>query len=207
MHTAKLLDYGLAKAMDAGPGGQTTTLGPKTVVTGGFVGSPPYMSAEALEGRYGAQSEVYSFGVVLLDFVTAGTKEEIKDATDDGGDHKGLQGGLDPAAADWPEDVVDPLLALTNSCLRRRPAHRPQTMREVLLALTHLHNSLLLHRGEIPCPGFDAGGGRCGSQAWEVAHLLPHLEQQTQVRRSNGPFGRVKLAGFFQLGLLSSPLP
>ena len=44
---------------------------------------------------------------------------------------------------------------------------------------------LLIHRGAIPCPGRDAGGRRCGSQAWEVAHLLPHLEQQTLVRLSH----------------------
>ena len=283
--TAKLLDYGLAKAMEARPGGQTTALGLQTL-TGGIVGTPAYMSVEALEGRYGAQSEVYSFGVVLFELVTgrlasAGTKEEIEDATDDGRDYKGLKARLDPAAGAWPEDVVDPLLALTNSCCRRRPINRPKTMREVLMVLMQLRDSLLplppiapavpaaperleelddqiralmqrrealqaqvgaerppaapprpgaptrvccvcfdespesegiycrledgphfvchedlqgyvgaevdgdrlqIHRGAIPCPGRDAGNRPCTSSAWEVAHLQPHLQPQTQVK-------------------------
>ena len=68
---AKLLDCGVAKAMrppgeDGGSGGS----GGAASFSSGVLGTAGYMAPEVADGLYTVRSEVYSFGVVLLELLT-----------------------------------------------------------------------------------------------------------------------------------------
>lgn len=61
----KIIDFGIAKALDQ-------PLTEATLATGGFLGTPTYMSPEALEGSadLDTRTDVYSLGVLLYELLT-----------------------------------------------------------------------------------------------------------------------------------------
>jgi hypothetical protein len=135
--TPKLLDYGLARVAAA-----ANELTPGTIaVTGRIVGSVGYMPPEVTQGKYNARSEIYSFGMVLLELgtlrpCTSETPDAVEEATDDGANALGLRKLMDkPTEEAWPGGSLDLFLALINSCVQRRPARRPPSMRHVLVSL------------------------------------------------------------------------
>jgi len=101
-----------------------------------------YNAPEVSRGQYDAQSEVYSFGVVLLELLTGhqvdkDITEYIGEMTNDGINPYGLivveeYGGMDE------EEVVAELQYLVVSCLQTRPSTRPSSMQEVLNKLVKL---------------------------------------------------------------------
>ncbi len=70
---AKVMDFGLAKRLDAVTAGDQPTLvaaGPLTV-QGGIVGTPAYMSPEQVKGGpLDARSDLFSFGVMLAEMIS-----------------------------------------------------------------------------------------------------------------------------------------
>jgi len=111
----KLLDFGLAKMLEASDPDATRT------VEGAVLGTFAYMSPEQLQGKpSGAASDVFTFGAVLYEmlsgrraFHTAGLRE----------DPEPLKG----VAAD--------LAAIVTRCLRKNPGDRYPGMAEVKAAL------------------------------------------------------------------------
>ena len=66
--TAKLLDFGVAKAR---PVSTDETIGSDLTATGMILGTVPYMAPEQLEGRDAdARSDIFSFGAVLYEMLT-----------------------------------------------------------------------------------------------------------------------------------------
>jgi serine/threonine protein kinase len=62
----KLLDFGLARRVELGPGHETTL-----TMEGAILGTPAYMSPEQAQGKpVDARSDVFSFGSVLYQMVT-----------------------------------------------------------------------------------------------------------------------------------------
>ena len=71
----KLLDFGIAKAL-SGETSETNSEGPTKVKSlteeGAVLGTPQYMSPEQLQGEEAdARTDIFSFGVVLYEMVTA----------------------------------------------------------------------------------------------------------------------------------------
>ncbi len=133
----KLLDFGLAKMVEpesaiAGDA-STRTMAPAMTVEGALMGTVNYMSPEQAEGRkLDARSDVFSFGCVLYEMLT-GRRAFQGDSTvailsavlrDDVRPMKEFAARVPPQI----EQVVA-------RCLKKNPADRYQSMREVQAVL------------------------------------------------------------------------
>jgi eukaryotic-like serine/threonine-protein kinase len=69
--TVKLLDFGLARVIDAGVGGEQTHVGASPTLVRQRAGTPAYMSPEHRDGHpLDARSDVYSLGIVIHEMAT-----------------------------------------------------------------------------------------------------------------------------------------
>jgi eukaryotic-like serine/threonine-protein kinase len=125
---AKLLDFGIAKLMDAPDGGSDDAT--KTSA-GAVIGTVAYMSPEQAEGQaLDARSDVFSFGAMLYE-ILSGRRPFAGVSTAQ------VLGALlrdDPAALDAPP----PVERIVRKCLAKRPSDRFQSMRELRAALDTL---------------------------------------------------------------------
>ena len=145
---AKLLDYGLAKAIRGEGGGGAAVAKGSVSFTGGFVsGTVGYTAPELVRGHYTVQSEVYSFGVVLLEVllgrrVNADTATRALEAEED----KGAGTLAKQADAVWSAAAVAALASLVLDCIKVRGSKRPQGMTVVMARLkVHQTPSPLLY--------------------------------------------------------------
>ena len=145
---AKLLDCGLAKALRGGAGAAAAAVGAS--FTGGLAaGTAGYMAPEVTEGTYTVLSEVFAFGVVLLELITgrrasAGLAREVRDACEDDADSRDpLRSLLLRAEAGvWPEPALALLAQLVVECIHTRPKRRPASMEAVLARLRALRSAV-----------------------------------------------------------------
>ena len=138
---AKLLDCGIAKS-------RVNVAKTMMTVTGGNqLGTPGYIAPEVTQsGKYGTRSEVYSFGVVLLELLTSRKATEgsglvslVQDSVED-------QEEWVDCSCGWPlsnEPAMVRFQTLTLSCIQRREKKRPATMRDVMLQLIQIRNDLV----------------------------------------------------------------
>jgi serine/threonine-protein kinase len=117
----KLLDFGLAKSVDADDG--------RITATGAILGSPAYMSPEHLSGRaLDARSDVWSLGVTLYELLTraipfpGNTTPEICASV--------LSAQPVPIGA-HRHDVPAGLVSVIDACLEKDPAKRPRDVAEL----------------------------------------------------------------------------
>ena len=123
--TAKLLDFGIAKLIDA-PQGAADDL--TRTMEGAVIGTAAYMSPEQADGQpLDARSEVFSFGAVLYEllsgrrpFAGTTTAQVLSALLRD-----------EPAALDAPPAIE----RVVRRCLAKRPSERFQSMRELRAAL------------------------------------------------------------------------
>ncbi len=126
---AKLYDCGIANAMHVAEG-----------VVGAFTrglaaGTRGYMAPETYGGAYSIQSEVYSFGVVLLE-VLVGKRVGFEPITamDVEANDNGVQWRVaraDPGCR-WSGRSLDQLAVLVFECIRSQSTKRPENMGAVL---------------------------------------------------------------------------
>lgn len=114
----KIIDFGLAKALDTG--------GEELTATGHAIGTPAYMSPEQVRGDLlDARSDIYSFGCVIFEMLTG------KRAIDGRTAFETMQNHLvsHPGPLTTGSYVVPFVLReLTLKCLQKEPADRYQTM-------------------------------------------------------------------------------
>ncbi len=128
----KLLDFGIAKLVDAVSGSESTALD-RITRTGQILGTAEYMAPEQARGdAVDARSDVFAFGCVLYQMLTgrsafAGESvlEKLRSLTND--DPEPVR-QLVPSA---PEALA----SLAERCLEKDANDRPQTMRDVLSEL------------------------------------------------------------------------
>ncbi len=117
----KIIDFGLAKALD--------TAGEELTATGHAIGTPAYMSPEQVRGDVlDARSDIYSFGCVIFEMLTG------KRAIDGRTAFETMQNHLvsHPGPLTTGNYVVPFVLReLTLKCLQKEPADRYQTMDEL----------------------------------------------------------------------------
>ena len=134
----KVLDFGLAKALDPSPSGdpsESPTLTAAATQMGVIMGTAAYMSPEQAAGRTtDKRSDTWSFGVVVFEMITGQrlfTGETVSHVL-----AKGLDREIDFGAL--PTTTPEPLRRLLRRCLEREPKRR---LRDLGEAVAHLEEA------------------------------------------------------------------
>jgi TolB-like protein/Tfp pilus assembly protein PilF len=130
--TAKVLDFGLAKAADAG----TPNLGNTTTQLGLVVGTPAYMSPEQAAGDpLDCRSDIWSLGVVLYEMLTGEFPFQ-------GDTHRAVAHSIlhdePPRMRHLRKDVPRSLDRIIERMMHKDPAQRPGDVRELVAELDRL---------------------------------------------------------------------
>jgi serine/threonine protein kinase len=136
----KLLDFGLAKLLDRTPIDDTaktaTRIEAPLTVEGNMMGTVNYMSPEQAEGKkLDARSDIFSFGAVLYEMVTGQCAFRGNSAISTLS--AVLRDDIQPIV-DLAPDVPFELERVVQTCLRKDPEQRFQSMREIQVALAPL---------------------------------------------------------------------
>ncbi|XP_036962402.1 interleukin-1 receptor-associated kinase 4 isoform X2 [Acanthopagrus latus] len=142
---AKVSDFGLTRASSK----RTST----TMMTERIVGTRAYMAPEALRGEITPKSDVFSFGVVLLEILSGlppadENREpqllmEVWYDIDDEDEDLTLEDFLDKKMGDWELSQVESVYSLACSCLHERKNRRP-FIKQVVLELKGVVKSISL---------------------------------------------------------------
>ncbi|CAM4733686.1 unnamed protein product [Leuciscus chuanchicus] len=142
-----LLDEGLvAKISDFGLTRASAKQSCSTVMTGRIVGTTAYMAQEALRGEITPKSDIFSFGVVLLEILSGlppvdesrdpKLLMEMKDEIDD--DEVSLSDFIDSKMEGWQMEEVEKMYDVASQCLCEKKNRRP-AITQVLSELEDLH--------------------------------------------------------------------
>ena len=124
--TVKVLDFGLAKAVEGGAAVGALTMSPTITSPGAtaagiFLGTAPYMSPEQARGRVvDKRTDVWAFGCVLFELL-AGTRAF------QGDDVSATIAEVIKGEPNWtrlPDDVPDRVVAVIKACLVKDPHQR-----------------------------------------------------------------------------------
>jgi eukaryotic-like serine/threonine-protein kinase len=131
---AKLLDFGLAKALAVAPSASLTRLGTDLTTPGTIVGTVQYMAPEQVEGRaVDARTDIFALGTVLHEMLT-GTKAF------GGKSHASLTVAIlehDPPPVSSLVPSASPALdRVVRRCLAKDPEERWQSARDLASEIT-----------------------------------------------------------------------
>ena len=145
--TVKVLDFGLAKALDTTPEGdpsQSRTLTAAATQMGVIMGTAAYMSPEQARGKtVDRRADIWAFGVVLFEMLT-GQRAFV-------GDDVSLTLAKvlerDPSWEWLPETMPESVRTLLHRCLERDPRQRMQAAGDVRLAMDGAFETSVSHSG------------------------------------------------------------
>ena len=180
--TVKVLDFGLAKALDPHPGGdpsESPTLTAAATQMGVIMGTAAYMSPEQARGKpVDKRADIWAFGVVLLEMLTGRKVFEGEDVS------MTLSGVLqrEPDWSHLPSAVSPSLLVFLHRCLDKDPKQRVGDIRDVRLAMEGAFETPASPSESLPPTGsrrlaplvtFVAGALLAGGAFWALTGSQP----------------------------------
>ena len=133
--TVKVLDFGLAKALDTAPEGdpsQSPTLTAAATQMGVIMGTAAYMSPEQAKGRpVDKRADVWAFGVVLYEMLTGARPFAGDDVSDTLAAVLRAEVNLDAL----PDETSPRLRQVLTACLQRDAKQRVHDIADVRLAM------------------------------------------------------------------------
>ncbi len=121
--TAKILDFGVAKGLDAGSTGNVT-------VAGKTVGSPAYMSPEQAEGiPVDSRTDIYSVGIVMYEILAGYTPFRGENSL------AIMQKHLNTPPPPLPKEANSAVRSVIEKALAKKPEKRYSSANEMKLAL------------------------------------------------------------------------
>ena len=148
--TVKVLDFGLAKALDATPQGdpsQSPTLTAAATQMGVIMGTAAYMSPEQAAGKpVDRRSDVWSFGVVLFEMLTGETAfkgETVSHVL-------GAVLQVEPAWDALPHPTPRVIRKLLRRCLRKERRYRLQHIGDARLEIEEALTSTDAPEDQVP---------------------------------------------------------
>ena len=164
--TVKVLDFGLAKALDANASSQATSVAatmtsPAMTGMGVILGTASYMSPEQAKGRQvDKRADIWAFGAVCYEMLTGAAPFPGETMTD-------VIAAVVTRDPDWtrlPKTVPPAVRHLISRCLEKDPKQRLRDIGEVRLALARD-----VAGGDVTTPAFRS---RAGSLGWIAAGVL-----------------------------------
>ena len=150
--TVKVLDFGLAKALDATPGGdpsESPTLTAAATQMGVIMGTAAYMSPEQARGKtVDKRADIWAFGAVLYEMLTGQRAFAGTDVTD-------TLAAVVRAEPEWhllPDAMGPSLRVFMQRCLEKDAKHRVGDVHDVRLALEGAFESTAPLSGTVPQP-------------------------------------------------------
>ena len=139
--TVKVLDFGLAKALDPTPEGdasQSPTLTAAATQMGVIIGTAAYMSPEQARGKQvDKRADIWAFGVVLFEMLTGQRPFEGRDVSE-------TLAAVMMKEPEWPAlptSVPAPLGRLLRRCLEREPKDRLRDIGDARVELRDVHET------------------------------------------------------------------
>ena len=133
--TVKVLDFGLAKALDPAPTGdpsQSPTLTAAATQMGVILGTAAYMSPEQARGKpVDKRADIWAFGVVLYEMLTGKRVFESEDVSLTLADVMRAE----PAWQRLPHELSPGIRTYLERCLEKDPRQRVQSIGDVRLAM------------------------------------------------------------------------
>ncbi|HEX6316654.1 MAG TPA: serine/threonine-protein kinase, partial [Gemmatimonadaceae bacterium] len=153
----KVLDFGLAKAMEPGSGirdaGSANASMSPTITTpamtqaGIILGTAAYMSPEQAKGRtVDARADVWAFGVVLFEMLSGQRAFDGEDITD----VLGAVVRLEPRWEVLPAEVPPRVRQVIRGCLQKNVKQRFAHVQDVRLALEGAFDTSISQSGDLP---------------------------------------------------------
>jgi Tol biopolymer transport system component len=151
--TVKVLDFGLAKALDPGGAGGSASTSPtltaRATQMGVILGSAAYMSPEQARGKaVDRRADIWAFGCVLYELATGRRAFDGEEITD-------VLARLIERDPDWralPPDTPDGVRGLLERCLTKDPKARLRDMGEARIAIERVRDDRDRRPGPIPAP-------------------------------------------------------
>ena len=167
--TVKVLDFGLAKALDPAPDvdpSQSPTLTAGATQMGVILGTAAYMAPEQAKGKgIDKRVDVWAFGVVLFEMLTGHRLFEGDDVSE-------VMAGVIKSDPDWallPDRLSPTLVTYLRRCLTKEPRERLRDIGDMRLAMAGAFETEV-SAATVPTPT-ETVSVRAWQQPWAVALL------------------------------------